>query len=511
MKSQLAHINKTPVGRALLSIFVTVATVFCVKPALAAPVSCTEIFQNSGKDVFSDLLTELGQRGFTFRNNRDQTVARLPLADSRKTQKDWQEAKKEWLQRAKSSAQAPLPVAQADLIEAVVGRIQDQGFSVRLEMGKRILLIAIDNNDAKFRRDFDVSEILSDHARAITELNRLNNLSLTRLLVQRSSNLQKENLEITEAGLALSSPLRRFAEKSDADLQGTFKEKVKILSKKEDDLDAGFEAALIAGEMLLRKGFKIEILPSGRATYVTSVVGRADGQKTELTKIVESVRLSKGGWFAMDPTYYSRARNGGGVSDSFYLDYSLNTDWLWNRPESFEGASNTLLHEIFHISNAQAWLDRPEDEFLQSMNGLMWASGKERLGKFGYPTYLQLDEIQAAFKDSLQAETDSSKSFYRRRALDLAQMALKKIPLLRWELEQGNVVTFLTNSGNYLQASVTLKTSHFKSESGFAYFFPDLDLNTPQSVVIERFQSRLDVLEHRLQHLEARIAELGTP
>ena len=315
---------------------------------------------------------------------------------------------------------------------------------------------------------------------------------------------------ITESGFALSSPLRRFNDKSDADLQGILKEKVKILSKK-DDLEAGFDAALIVGEMLLRKGFKIEILPSGRGTYVASVVERADGQKTELIKIVESVRSSKGGWFAMDPTYYSRARHIGGVSDNFNLDYSLNTDWLWNRPENFEGGSNTLLHEIFHISNAQAWLNRPQDEFLQSMNGWMWASGKERLGKFGYPTYLQLDEIQAAFKDSLQAETEGSKSFYRRRALDLARMALKKIPLLRWELEQGNVVTFLTDSGNYLRASVTLKTSHIKSESGFSYLFPDLDLNTPQPVVIERFLSRLDVLKHRLQRLEARISELGSP
>ena len=166
MKSQLAHTNKTPFGRSQLSIFVTVATVFCARLAYAAPVSCAEIFQNSGKGVFSDLSTELGQRGFIFRNNRDQAVARLPLADSLKTQKNWQEAKKEWLQRAKSSAPVPLPVAQANLIEAMVGRVQTQGFSVRLEMDKRILLIAIDNNNAKFRRDFEFSATMHERLRS---------------------------------------------------------------------------------------------------------------------------------------------------------------------------------------------------------------------------------------------------------------------------------------------------------------------------------------------------------
>ena len=476
-------------ARELLSIFATVAILFGASLAQADGGLCSELFSG------------------------------------------WDMAQREWLQKDKVAKPIPATEAQQKFLVELKNRLGEQGFSTQMKSDKRTLLV-VDKKDSGFRREFDLSQILNNHAQSIAELTRINNLLLTRELVKQTKNLTNTN--ITPSGIELLMPLRKFKEKTDDNLHEDLISQLKILAKR-TETQAGIDAALITAEMLLRRGFTVEILPSGRGTFIVKINEHKDGDNQAFMKVIRAVEKTTGGIFALDPTFFAGARDGGGVSDPLHFDYSLNTEWLWDKPEKFEKPSDTLLHEIFHISNMHAWLARPGDEFLQSFNGFMWAKGQEQLGQFGYSTYLSLDEILAAYEDSLQAETLSSRIFYRDRTLDLIRAARERIPALKEQVKQGHFEAAPTSNGRYLQIEVAVqsgyskplafkpeinKSSHHKSpgriasyetqvdtsssESGLAFLFPDLSLSQPLEVLIARYVNRLDMLEGRLRELEAR-------
>ncbi len=447
MKNPLLRSKITNLGERLLSIFATGALAFGPSSAQASAQSCSTVFQSSQKS----LIFELEKNDLRVAKRRGQHVIVASLSGEVFNQRPWFSIKREWLRREKSAKVKPNLEAQAELIKGLVRLLQKQNFSVRVELGNEQKLFAIDKSDANFRREFDLGKILNDRKFAAEQFGRVENLGLRRSLSERAVKIGRDETELTADGFLIRKPLRKLSEKSQGDLVSALKAEMKILSNKNHDEKAGIEAAVIAGELLTREGFTVEIVPSNRGVILAHVVGRSDGKKTDFLQIIESARENNGGWFVMDPTFYSFARKSGGVSDTLNFDYSLNISRLWEHPEDFENASATLIHEIYHLENARTWLEQPENEVAQSLNGWLWAKGDATLGINSHKKYFQLDEITAALGDMKNSRDLKDKIRFADRTLDLTRAVLTRVEAIRSQVTHGYFKTLLSQSGSFLQ------------------------------------------------------------
>lgn len=455
-------------------------SIFLTAPAFGDTLSCSALWTAEAERATPEQLARVFERmGFAVTSGRLVTFkAKNPI----KNERYYFEYKHDWLTGAHT------PQSEADYYLGMVAFLQEQEFNTVIDLGRSIT--AVDVNDPSLRWTFSLPEILKAHS--VNDLLPFERVSLRRDLARRARRLPEA--QPTLLGFALRSPLHVYADLSEAALEQKLKRQMKILAKQEFDREAGVESALVTAELLLRRGFYVEVTASTMSHFVVRITGSRGNSKFMQT--LKRASEGVGGLFIMDPAWSARDRIADAVSNRLSFAYSINSRWLQNKKDAFENPTDSMMHELFHLENMRAWINDPEKDEIQSLNGKVQALGKVALKKFAYHNYFAFDEITAALADAQNATTEKDCRYYAQLAIELIDAVEWRTALTRYRAEHGNFTTYRMDSDPFMQIVVNLG-----QEIIFAFNFSDLDEQTPRPILRERFLKRLTIFERRMIEL----------
>lgn len=506
------------ISSVLMSILLTAVIAFSAADVLAAGEACSGFFSRAAEPLTSHaepssnagldrglLIEHLEKNRLSL--GKEVQLSRPPgSSKEERVQRDaWTYEKNKWLRREKYGNLRKNERALANFTVEIIKALNSMGYATSLDLRDRLKLTVVDRKFTTFRREFDLSEIAADREASIRLFTQIETSPLTLMIANRSRFIDGA-FQPTPQGLSIRRPMPAYENLSEAKLVESLKQRFNKLGKNSRDLETGLEAAFEVAELLVRRGFEAEVLPSGRRTFIARVVSRLDGIETPFMKTIEDGRKETGGIFALDPVYYSNG-TAMGVVDTYCKDHSINTKRLWESPQDFERIPHTILHEIGHLQFSKKWADPKTPESEQWANGWLWAaSNAKELSMEGYPRYFRLDEIPLAYQDARNSYIEKDVKFFRDRSLSGIREVLGKIPRVRELIEKDQFYTFLSMDGNFLFVSTEMREGRRpKSSSGFTFGFRDLGAQPKKSVIRERFLKRLLDLETHLNALRNQI------